>query len=314
MHNSRSNRGGAIIMAMLTVALVAGIATAIVADYGNAVSHLSGRHDQAQARWLARGAVDWARNVLEADYIRAGANKVDHLGEDWAIKVPPTPIEEGEVSGELEEQSGRFNLNSLVGSDGKVNAPQVRIFLRLLAALGYSSQQSKAIAAPIIDWIDSDDVPTGSAGAESGWYRSESKGSLPPQAPMLDLNELINVRGFDAALIERLRPHVTVLPFDETRINVNTASAEVLMAYIPNLTLSQTQVLVANRAHSFFTSIDNFSQQLPGKTELDDDRLVVTSTYFLATGRARWGDAVTRMQVLLRRDQARPDILWQKIL
>jgi general secretion pathway protein K len=91
-----------------------------------------GRHDQAQARQLARGAVDWARNVLAED---ASRSNVDHLGEAWAVKVPPTPVEEGEVSGELQDLSGRINLNKLVQIDGPTLQERDQ-FLRLLKLLG----------------------------------------------------------------------------------------------------------------------------------------------------------------------------------
>ena len=75
------------ILALLTVAFVAGLAAAAVGDLGVAMDQVTGRHDQAQARQLARGAVDWACNVLAED---ARGSTVDHLGEAWAVQVPPT--------------------------------------------------------------------------------------------------------------------------------------------------------------------------------------------------------------------------------
>ena len=121
---AHAQRGAAVILVLLTVALVAGLAAASVGDLGVAMDQVTGRHDQAQARQLARGAVDWARNVLAED---ARSSSVDHLGEAWATKVPPTPVEEGEVSGELQELSGRLNLNNLVRADGSSGATRADI-------------------------------------------------------------------------------------------------------------------------------------------------------------------------------------------
>ena len=116
---AHAQRGAAVILALLTVALVAGLAAASVGDLGVAMDQVTGRHDQAQARQLARGAVDWARNVLAED---ARSSSVDHLGEAWATKVPPTPVEEGEVSGELTVREtvelGRIAHLGLLGTPG----------------------------------------------------------------------------------------------------------------------------------------------------------------------------------------------------
>ncbi|MFA9438273.1 type II secretion system minor pseudopilin GspK [Uliginosibacterium sp. sgz301328] len=311
----RRGRGGAIIMAILTVALVAGIATAILGDYGHAVSHLSGRHDQAQARWLARGAVDWARNVLESLYRRGGANRVDTLAQEWAIKVPPTPVDEGEVSGEIVDQSGRFNVNSLVSDAGVMDTTQVAIFVRMLVALGTTEAQGTGMAHALVDWIDPDDTPVSAAGAESNWYRMQGNGAkLPPQAPLLDVAELAGVRGFDAGMLERLKPYVTALPGTYAKINVNTAAPEVLAGFIDGLDIDTAKAIVAARPLKGYATIEEFTRKLPSTAKYDTNKLVLTSMYFLATGRASWGDSVTRMEVLLKREKARPDIVWQKIL
>jgi general secretion pathway protein K len=144
-----------VILALLTVALVAGLAAAAVGDLGVAMDQVTGRHDQAQARQLARGAVDWARNVLAED---ARRSNVDHLGEAWAVKVPPTPVEEGEVSGELQDLSGRINLNKLVQIDGPTLQERDQ-FLRLLKLLGVETSEALDLTNALIDWLDRNDSP-----------------------------------------------------------------------------------------------------------------------------------------------------------
>lgn len=312
----RQQRGTAIIMAMLTVALVATLATAILADYGHAVDQLGGRHDQAQARWLAKAAVDWGRNVLESDYLREGVNHVDHLREDWATKVPATPFEDGEISGELQDQSGCFNLNSLVNVDGTVDADQTARFKRLLVALGITQADAVKLTNSLIDWIDSNDEIAGqTGGSETASYRQDgSNARVPPQSYMLDVAEIQFVHGFSPQIVQLLRPHITAVLASDKQINVNTATAPVLQAYVEDLTAAQATALILNRERSFFTSVNNFVENLPS-TPKSTSSLAVTSTFFLATGRARWGESVSRVQALLYRSQAkpRPDILWVKI-
>ncbi|WP_374512460.1 type II secretion system minor pseudopilin GspK [Niveibacterium sp.] len=312
--STERQRGVAVIMAMLTVALVAALAASVVAAFGFAVESLSGRHDLAQARWLARGAIDWARNVLADDSRRSG--DIDHLGETWAVKVPPTPVDEGEVSGEIEDLSGRFNLNNLA-PNGVVDKDAVKQFARLLEVVGVGSAQATSMAIILGGWIDA-------AQEDPSFYPQASDGSTtvkPLNAPFVSADELSNVPGFDAATIERLRPFVTALPASPARslVNVNTASAEVLAATLENYTLDRARNLVSSRNTAWFKDKGDFEQR-SGLT-MDESRLSLKSFYFLASGRAHFGTATTRMQVLLARGVVAnsvrrnwPEIIWQKIL
>lgn len=315
---ARAERGAAILMAILTVALVAAVASAVIAESGASVEQLSGRADQAQARWLARGAVDWARNVLEFNKWRGDSfqgGNIDYIGEDWSIKVPPTPVDEGSLSGEIEELSSRFNINTLV-NQGVADTAQQAIFERLLINLGLPPRQSQQLVVAIIDWIDSDDEPL-TGGAETGSYALTPRAALPPQGPLISINELLAVRGMTPDLLERLRPFIAALPANATRINVNIAAPEVLAAYIDGLQLTQAQQIVLTRNQkNYFHKVSDFTGLLPSGTRYNASQFDVESQYYLAHGRAKWGDATTAMEVVLYRTAGnkRPDIIRETIL
>jgi general secretion pathway protein K len=301
--------GAAILLAMLTLMLVATLAAFIVTDYGAAVELVSGRHDQTQSRWLARGAVDWARNVLAED---ARTSAIDYFGENWAMHVPPTAVEDGEVSGEITEYSGRFDLNSLV-LGGMADPAQVEIYGRLLDILGVPRQRAQGLIGALVDWEDADGQ-TAPNGAESDWYLGRTIPYRTADAPLVDVDELSMVRGYDAELIERLRPFVAALPA-ATPLNVNTASAEVLSATVAGLNIDDARVLVARRQAVPFRDVADFVAKLPASTTMPNKaRFSVNSRYFLVVGRAKYGQAMTRMQVLLDRRTTWPEIVWQKIL
>ena len=61
-------------------------------------------------------------------------SSVDHLGEPWAMRLPPVPVERGELTGRIDDQQAAFNLNNLVRS-GAVSPPHLAQFRRLLAVL-----------------------------------------------------------------------------------------------------------------------------------------------------------------------------------
>jgi general secretion pathway protein K len=313
-----TERGVAVIMAMLTVALVAALAASVVSSFAFAVDSLSGRHDLAQARELAHGAIDWARNILADDFRREGNNHIDYLGEAWATKVPATPVDEGELSGEIEDLSGRFNLNSLIDSNGNSVPAGAENFVRLLGELAVPAQQAQQLANNLAAWEDS--VPQS---ADSFVPALSSNAPQPPNAPLISPDELSNVPGFDAELVERLRPYVAALPTKDvsgatmmTPLNVNTASAEVLYSVMPAIGLQGARALVSERAGKFFNDIDDFKNRFRAKAgvEAPESGWALNSNFFLASGRAKFGTATTRMQVMLYRASAWPQILWQKIL
>src|SRR5450759_3330110 len=94
-------RGVAIVLAMGVVALAALAATAIMVSQStwSRQSELTAEHVQAQI--LVQTGVDWCRAVLSDD---RRASSVDHLGEPWALRLPPMPVENGVLEGHIEDQ------------------------------------------------------------------------------------------------------------------------------------------------------------------------------------------------------------------
>jgi general secretion pathway protein K len=305
----RPQGGAALLLAMLTLALMAEIAALVVADYGTAMELLVGRQDQGQSRWLARAAVDWARNVLAED---ARTSAIDHMGEIWATRVAPTAVEDGEVGGEIGDYSGHFNLNSLV-ANGVVVADQAEAYKRLLLLVGLPQQEAASLAAALVDWLDANDERE-SLGAESEWYAGQGRPYRVANGPLADIDELGLVRGYSEDVINRLRPVAAALP-ETTPVNVNTAAPEVLSAIVRNLSIDDARVIAARCRASPVKDVAGFLAMLPGTAVAPGTgRISVTSRYFLVGGRAKYGQAVTRMQVLLDRKSVWPEIVWQKIL
>jgi len=79
----------------------------------------------------------------------------------------------------------------------------------------------------------------------------------------VELGELVRVKGFDSRTIESLRAFVSVLPATRTPINVNFAPAEVLVAVIEGMTLSDARLLVQQRQGQPYKDIADFKRRLP---------------------------------------------------
>ncbi len=299
-------KGAVVIVAMLVVALAASAASVMLQQQDVALRQLEAARDYEQARWLLDGGAKWARVILRAD---ARSGRIDHGGELWATGLPSTGIEEGKLSGEILDQQGLFNLNNLV-RDGNSSARDIAILKRLLETIGLRADLADAIA----DWIDADSDLQSPAGAEDTYYLSLAAPYRAANQPMSGIEELLNVRGCDRAVVARLRQFATVLP-RRTPVNVNMAPPEVLSAIVEGLTLPEAVVLASGRRSAPFRGREDFRTRLP-RTELNVENvdLSVDTQFFLVHGLAVVGKANVRMQALLQRNGvALPSIVWQRM-
>jgi general secretion pathway protein K len=266
--------GVAIVLAMGVVALAALAAAAMLASQSTWSRHAELGAEHAQAQALAQVAVDWARAVLADD---RRASSVDHLGEPWALRLAPLPVDNGELAGEIDDQQALFNLNNLAKS-GEPSPLHRAQFRRLLGIL---------------------DLPEALAA------------SLPAYLPLLEAAELARVPGFDAAVRERLRPFVTALP-RPTAVNANTAPPEVLAAVIDGLDLDAARALAAQRGRAWFRTRAELVAQLPAGAVAPAGEIALGSDFFLASARVTIGDARARASALLAREQAAwPVVVWR---
>jgi general secretion pathway protein K len=297
----------AIVLAMGVVALAAMAATAMMITQStwSRESELAAAHVQAQT--LVQAGVDWSRAVLSDD---RRLSNVDHLGEPWALRLPPMSVEGGELAGSIADQQGLFNLNNLV-KRGKVNPAQLAHFQRLLSILALPP----ALAGALVDWIDADSEPQPQGGAEDETYLALQPPYLAANLPLIDVAELALVRGFDDNVRARLRPFVTALP-RFTAVNANTAPPEVLAAIIEGLGLDGARALVAQRERAYFRSWDEFFRQLPPGLIVPTENISVSSDYFMVQLRVSIGGAQARGSALLARGNTGgwPAIVWRKAL
>ncbi len=302
---TRRARGAALIIAMLIAALAAAIAMTLAADQERGRAGVEHRRDQVQAQALALAGLQWARQVVQDD-TRGGS--LDHLGEDWALPLPPTPVENGAIEGRIVDAQGLLNVNNLAKEGTVANAERVRL-ARLFARLGIDAAALDAIA----DWVD-DDGAARAGGAEDAWYSAQSPRSLAANAPAVRVGELAAVRGLSAAAVASLAPYVTALP-PPTTLNVNTAPPEVLAATAGITDVEALAALVAGRAQKPFTTVAEFRARLPRGSDAGEAAgYSVNSRFFLVSIRARQGATLAQARALLWREGAdRPTIVWQVV-
>lgn len=299
-------RGAAVLVAMLIVALAATAAAALMQQVDLALRQTETTRTYEQAVWVLRGGLQWARSILAQD---ARTSALDHGKELWATGLPSTEIEQGTIGGEIRDQQGLFNLNNLA-RDGRASARDIAVFKRLLQAIGLEADLAEAIA----DWIDADQDPLTPRSAEDAYYLRQAVPCRAANQAIVEFGELLRVRGVNQDVVARLREVATALP-DRTAINVNLAPPEVLAAVVDGLTLAEARVLASERAEKPFGDLEDFKRRLPRRSLLwSDGELTVKSDFFLVQGRAQVGSADVRMEALLQRQAGpMPSIVWQRM-
>jgi len=274
-----AQRGTAVIIAMLVLALAVAGAAAMLERQDLDARALQSQRDYEQARWLLRGGMHWARSILAED-ARAGAS--DHQRELWASGLPPTDVQLGSLAGEIRDEQGLFNLNNLLRG-GKPDPLQIDALRRLLGALGLAPALADAIAARI-----------------------------DPKRPLADVGELAGLSGLDVNTLDRLRHYATALP-RPTAVNVNTAPAEVLAALVEGLALPEAQALARRLATDPVRNSGEFQARLRPNLRPNLEGISVSSQFFVVQGRAKVGASDLRMEALLQRTGAGlPVIVWQR--
>ena len=290
----RRERGVAVVVAILIVALATSTASYIVWHQSLWLRQVENLTARAQADALARAAANWAAVILAAD-----ERAVDHLGEAWARKLPPIPAERAELTGVITDEQGKLNVNNLV-REGDASAQDVVAFQHLLAALGLPT----ALAEAVVDWIDPDAEITPPNGAEDPYYLRLNPPYRAANRPVLELGELARVKGFDAAIVAKLAPYVTALPV-ATAVNVNTAPALVLQAIMPSLTAADVAGVLDERGRRPFATREQFLRALPKgmSSSQIDAQIDVRSRFFSAEATVRLGRVVTSYRALFQRDE-----------
>lgn len=260
---------------------------------------------QNQALYYAKSAEAFFSELLVQD-AESDAN-ADYLQETWAKPMPAFPIEGGYVSGRLVDESGKFNLNSLLKDDGLPN-PETNIYFQaLLKRVGLAPEISEAV----IDWQDQDDLTIGAMGAESKYYAGLANGYMASNAPFQSAEELKQVRGFEGANYDLIAPYVTAVPNNTSKININTAHAVLLAALDDSLDPKSIEQTMKQRFVNmeYFKNVDElwqvepFSRMEESKRPLATQIFDVNSSFFKAEIEVMLFDRKRKMSsYLLRKD------------
>jgi len=196
--------------------------------------------DRARAaEALARGGIRLGETLLLEDLRLKGAQGgPDTLHDVWG-RVRGVDLEEDPDASlylEIEDAAARIDLNGFLVK-GEVPAEKRAALEQLLAGViaimpgkpdEHSHYEPDVLAANLADWLDADEV-TDKGASEDEVYQKRDPPYGAANRPLLSVDELRMVDGFDGPLVDALRPFVGVYPLvGGDGVNVNTAPPWVL--------------------------------------------------------------------------------------
>lgn len=305
-------QGMAIISALLIAAVVAVIAAGMLTRQSVATRALEADQHRVQGRWVVQGGLEISRQLL---WDARQRDPLTRLDQPWAQRLVVQGFE-----GRLEDEQGKFNLRNLVANE-RVDEAQIQAFGRLCELIGISAGLSQRISQRVIasyPRLLNPQIANNTNNFDSGRATSPNASRKPesPKLPMLrNLEDLRSVEGVNDAVISKLAPYVTVIPAT-TWINGNTATAPVLAAYVPGLSLERAQALINERdAGRWFINRGDFVNRLRMPSlELTSVKVGITSDWFRLRGEARREQRRVSLDALLHRSQDRlPQVIWSRV-
>jgi general secretion pathway protein K len=225
MKTVANERGMVLLMVLLVVTLLAVLLSEFAFSTLVDLRLAETFRDSARGYYLAKGGITVGRTFLILD--KNGYDAPNDPAEIWGQGLPSYPVGDGYISISVEELSGKLNLNRLVLNHVNINPDIKPRFLGLCDELGLPNGDE--LVDSLVDWLD-DNAGEEANGAESQYYLGLEHPYQAKNGPLDTLDELAMVKGFDAETIKLLEPYVTLFGNNDDKININTASRELLLA------------------------------------------------------------------------------------
>lgn len=257
----RHQRGVALLSVLLVMSLALLLTAGMLRSHQLMLQGTARQLHQMQLRQLALSAEAWAKVTLEAfDDERQRV----HPAQQWAHIRWPFATDGAQISLHIEDLSGRFNINALLG-EGQVDAVARQRWLRLLGSQGLEPLE------------------------------------LPATGAVKELSQLRVLPGIDGEFLRRLEPWVVALPSDAA-LNINTAPAQVL-AMLEGVSLATAHALVAQRPSDGYASVQAFTHDpLIAGLGLNSQGLGIGSRWFRVSVEVSLGTSSLRMASEVERE------------
>ena len=206
------------------------------------------RDAAARAEALARSGIRLGKSVLIMDRIQEETTQqaIDSHQDAWSqlaqIEIPGG--DGATLKIRIEDSGMLFNLNSIfdyteAGAAYAETEPFLHVFFEkvideMKIPPGEKFYDISELSEALMDWVDADGVRL-KGGLEDSYYQLQQPPYRAANRPLMSVDDLFLIEGFDHKLVEALRPYITVEPFaGGGGVNLNTAPAHVLSLIYSN--------------------------------------------------------------------------------
>jgi general secretion pathway protein K len=336
--------GMALVLTLLIVTLVAVVVLELNYLMRVEVHASANFRDGVRCYYLAKSGVTVVKELLSRE-----VQEFEELKKTLLAGGTHTlSIGEGSATVRVIDEAGKINVNALIfeigstqptagarspqgqqspqQSDAQAVSPWIQITQDLFQRLGIDP----TLVGGIIDWVDIDDVPTGSGGAESSYYRGLEKPYMARNGAMETIAELRLIRGFtDEALLKlgarrvggivdpATNLYLTALPLPQGggwRVNLNTAPPALLSSLTREVGQFADAIVQQRMQHRIEKITDLQQLGISGEALQDFQRLgALTSQYYALEASGSVGDMVKQITSLIQigGNQASQILSWR---
>jgi general secretion pathway protein K len=296
---ARTERGAALLLALIVLTLVATTAAGMVWQQSRAIHVEAAERARAQAWWMLDALVDGGRYV-----VRQRTGRDPSQGAPWDFRLEEMSLSsllaadrennagielQAYFSGHVVDAQSRYNLRNLFDGEGKEIEAERKALDRLCALAG-ATGFAPAIAAAL-------------AAARAPVVQGPVPDPNVATMPVTTRVEHLRWLGIDETTLARLMQIVDLLPEGPTRLNLNTASAEVIAAVL-GIEVGEGQRIerVNGPQNARFKDLADANSRLglSGDKALPEARVDVRSDWFYFHGQVRYEDRVLATRALVK--------------
>lgn len=280
----KSYRGAALIMALLLVAIVSAISTALMFSLTVNIQRTIVKEAAQQAYLDALYVPLWIEfQVRQLDLERKQQKKVPH----WPQIMPEKRLLDGSIiNAEFTPATGRFNINNLA----QPVSQYFSVFSQLLQVVdpNIGASEAKKLTENVQQWL----LPIGQVSQNGNVYARMTQPYQIAHRKMVSGSELRLVAGINAKLYRRLRPYIIALPETNVPIDLNSAPKVILLALLQrNQSAADAAIQFRKSKHGFLNSdqffglaeVKPFIQAKGTKNPLQGLVSVAMPSYYLIT-------------------------------
>lgn len=277
-----SERGAALLLALLIVGLVATIALTVVSHLKDTIQRTELLQNDVETQLLTQGSLLWA---------------VDTLRYNWLQRQTTAPIDKTPIVASIHTVKGYTIASTLEDAQSKLN----------LNNLQQESWQPvfKALLHSVAPHLAAEDLER--------IIQALHQRAL--SAPLISTAELATIKGFGVDWYQKLLPEVTALP-PVTAININSASLAVVHSLNPALPLSALKALLSSQQGKFANTQQFLDNESMRAYSIAPDQITTHSEYFIIKTTLKKNNHRfifnSLLQRIIKNDQPIIVVLWQK--